>query len=87
MIAEIKHIGAYDQEYNHPDVNSVVSRRPPEEIYQKPFAAAVEQGQAGPDDLITPDLRRRLCRSSWPPPAESRSRRFMLNYLTVAGIL
>ena len=47
VIAEIKHIGAYDQESNRPNVNSVVSRRALEEIYQKPFAAAVEQGQAG----------------------------------------
>ena len=47
VIAEIKHIGAYDQESNRPNVNSVVSRRALEEIYQEPFAAAVEQGQAG----------------------------------------
>jgi beta-glucosidase len=47
VIAEIKHIGAYSQEYNRPNVNSVVSRRALEEIYQKPFAAAIEQGQAG----------------------------------------
>jgi len=47
VIAEIKHIGAYSQEYNRPNVNSVVSRRALEEIYQKPFAAAVARGQAG----------------------------------------
>src|ERR1700691_3807506 len=47
VIAEIKHIGAYDQEYNRPNVNSVVSRRALEEIYEKPFAAAVARGQAG----------------------------------------
>jgi beta-glucosidase len=47
VIAEVKHIGAYTQEYNRTNVNSVVSRRALEEIYQAPFEAVVQQGKAG----------------------------------------
>ena len=47
VIAEAKHIGAYQQEYARTQLNSVVSRRALEEDYQAPFQAAVQQGHVG----------------------------------------
>ena len=47
VIAEAKHIGAYQQEYARTQLNSVLSRRVLEEDYQAPFQAAVQQGHVG----------------------------------------
>ena len=47
VIAEAKHIGAYQQEYARTQLNSVVSRRALEEDYQAPFQAAVQQAHVG----------------------------------------
>jgi beta-glucosidase len=47
VIAEVKHIGAYMQEYSRTNVNSVLTRRALEEIYQKPFQMAVDDADAG----------------------------------------
>ncbi|MCW2930973.1 MAG: Beta-glucosidase [Actinomycetia bacterium] len=47
VIATVKHIGAYVQEYDRTRVNSVVSLRALEEIYLEPFQTTIQQGGAG----------------------------------------